>query len=102
MPLWMLIALLALIKLPIAALMLWIPFRNDAVMNAPEPPGQSDDDGGTRATPAGPMDPRPRRPLPSGPSSHPRRRGPHGTPSPPSPPRIRTAAHGARRVRVSH
>jgi hypothetical protein len=102
MPLWMLIALLALIKLPIAALMLWIPFRNDAAMNAPEPPGQSDDDGGTRATPAGPMDPRPRRPPSSGPRSHPPRRGPHATPSPPSPPRVRLAARSARRVRVSH
>jgi hypothetical protein len=102
MPLWTLIALLALIKLPIAALMLWIPFRNDAAMNAQEPPEQSDDDGGTRAMPAGPLDPRPRRPLPSGPRPRPTRRGPHGTPPPPSPPRVRTAARSTRRVRVSH
>lgn len=100
---WMLIALLALIKLPIAALMLWIPFRNDAAMNAPEQPGPSDDDGGTRALPAGPLDPRPRRPSPFGPR-HPRapRRDPHGNPPLPSPPRVRIAASRARRVRVSH
>lgn len=102
MPLWTLIALLALIKLPIAALMLWIPFRDDAAMNAPGPPGQSDEDGGTHATPAGPLDPRPRRPLPSDPRPRAPRRGPHGTPPPSSPPRVRTAARSARGVRVSH
>ncbi len=102
MPLWTLIALLALIKLPIAALMLWIPFRNDAAMNSPEPPGQSDDDGGTKAMPAGPLDPHPRRPLPVGPRPRRPRRGPHGTPPPPSPRRSRTAVRRARRVRVSH
>jgi hypothetical protein len=102
MPLWTLIALLALIKLPIAALMLWMPFRNDAAMNAPEPPGQSDDDGGTRATPAGPLDPHPRQPLPFGPRPRTPRRGPHGTALPPSPPRVRTPARSARRVRVCH
>jgi hypothetical protein len=103
MPLWMLIALLALIKLPIAALMLWIPFRNDAATNAPEPPSQSDDDGGTRAMPAGPLDPRPRRPLPFGPRPRSPRRGPHGSPPPDSPRRVRTpASTPVRRVRVSH
>jgi hypothetical protein len=102
MPMWMLIALLALIKLPIAALMLWIPFRSDAAMNAPEPPGQSDDDGGTRAMPAGPLDPRPRRPSPSGPRPRAPRRDPHGDPPLPSPPRVRIAASRARRVRVCH
>ena len=103
MPLWMLIALLALIKLPIAALMLWIPFRNDVATNAPEPPGQSDDDGGTRTMPAGPLDPRPRRPLPSGPRPRSPRRGPHGSPAPSSPRRVRApASRPARRVRVSH
>ena len=35
----MLIVLLAaLIKLPIAGLMLWIPFRDDEAMRAPEAP----------------------------------------------------------------
>jgi hypothetical protein len=102
MPLWMLIALLALIKLPIAALMLWIPFRNDAAMNASGPPGQSDDDGGTRATPAGPLDPRPRRPLPSGPRPRSPRRGPHGGLRASPPRRVRTPARRRReRVRIS-
>ena len=37
MPLWLWILMLAaLIKLPIAALMLWIPFRNDEAMRVPE------------------------------------------------------------------
>jgi hypothetical protein len=103
MPLWMLIALLAMIKIPIAALMLWIPFRNDAAMHAPEPPGQSDEDGGTRAAPAGPLDPRPRRPLPSGPRPRSPRRGPHGGQPPPSPRRVRTAiARRPQRVRIFH
>jgi hypothetical protein len=103
MPLWMLIALLALIKLPIAALMLWIPFRNDAAMKAPEPPGKSDEDGGTHALPAGPLDPHPRRPLPYGPRPRSPRRGPHGSPPPPAPRRVRALSGGrTRRVRVSH
>jgi hypothetical protein len=98
MPLWLLILLFGLIKLPIAALMLWIPFRNDAAMNASDPPDRSDDDGGSRALPAGPLDP---RPLPSGPFPRGPRRGPHGTPPPPSPRRVRIASFGTRRVRVS-
>jgi hypothetical protein len=102
MPLWSLIVLLALIKLPIAALMLWIPFRSDAAMNAAEPPDRSDDDGGSRALPAGPLDPRPRRPLPSGPFPRRPRRGPHASPAPPSPRRVRASSRGRRRVRVSH
>ena len=101
MPLWTLIALLALIKLPIAALMLWIPFRSDTAMNAPESPGQSDEDGGTRATPAGPLNPRPRRPLPCGPRPRRPRRGPHGAPPPSSPRRVRGSSRTARRVRVA-
>lgn len=101
MPLWMLIVMLALIKLPIAALMLWIPFRSDAAL-AVEPPDRSDEDGGSRALPAGPLDPRPRRPLPSGPFSPRPRRGPHGSPPPPSPRRVRARSHEQRRVRVSH
>ncbi len=56
--------MLALIKLPIAALMLWIPFRYDECDERSDPPGPSEDDGGSRALPAGPLDPRPRRPLP--------------------------------------
>jgi hypothetical protein len=103
MPLWTLIVLLGLIKLPIAALMLWMPFRNDAAVSTNEPPGQSEDDGGSRALPAGPLDPRPRRPLPSGPFPRRPRRGPHGSTPPPSPRRVRIAAsRTTRRVRVSH
>jgi hypothetical protein len=99
MPLWLLIVLLGVIKLPIAALMLWMPFRNDPALNVSEPPDRSDDDGGSRALPAGPLDPRPRRPLPSGPRRP--RRGPHGSPPPPSPRRVRIAARASRGVRVS-
>jgi hypothetical protein len=102
MPLWTLIVLLGLIKLPIAALMLWMPFRNDAAMNTTEPPGQSEDDGGSHALPAGPLDPRPRRPLPSGPFPRRPRRGPHGSAPPPSPRRVRIVSRSSRRVRVSH
>jgi hypothetical protein len=100
MPLWTLIVLLAVIKLPIAAMMLWIPFRNDTAMNSSDPPENSEDDGGSRALPAGPLDPRPRRPLPNGPRRP--RRGPHGSPAPPSPRRVRVASRERRRVRVSH
>jgi hypothetical protein len=102
MQLWMLIVLMGLIKLPIAAMMLWLPFRDDAALDAKEPPGQSDDDGGTRSLPAGPLDPHPRRPLPSGPFPRSPRRGPHGSPPPPSPRRIRTAVPAERRVGASH
>jgi hypothetical protein len=102
MPLWVLIVMLALIKLPIAALMLWIPFRNDAAMNAADPPDRSDDDGGSHALPAGPLDPRPRQPLPGGPFPRRPRRGPHCAPPPPSPPRVRPVSRQRRRVRVAH
>jgi hypothetical protein len=102
MPLWMLILLLmALIKLPIAALMLWLPFRNDEAMTTAERPGQSDDGGGSLSLPAGPLEPHPRSPLSSGPSPRHPRRGPHGAPAPPSPRRVRTVARATRGVRVS-
>lgn len=101
MPLWMLIVLIGLIKLPIAALMLWFPFHDDAALSA-EQSDRSDDEGGSHATPAGPLDPRPRRPLPSGPFPRRPRRGPHGSPPPPSPRRVRSASRGSRRVRVAH
>ena len=85
MSLWLWIAIgLAMVKLPIAALMLWLPFRNDEAMNAPPPSSEdgSDDDGGLHARPHGPVPfgARPRRP----------RRGPHGGGAAPSPPRVRT------------
>ena len=104
MPLWTLIMLLALIKLPLAALMLWIPFRNDAALNVNEPPDRNEEDGGSRALPAGPLDPRPRRPLPSGPfPRRPRRGPPHASTPPPSPRRVRISpSRSSRRGRVSH
>jgi hypothetical protein len=100
MPLWMVILLLATaIKLPIAGLMLWIPFHNDEAMRSPEPPDSSDEDGGSKTLPGGSPHPRPHTPLPRSP-----RRGPHGTPSPAAPRRIRTtaAALGRRRVHIPH
>ena len=102
----MLIMLLGLIKLPIAALMLWLPFHNDEAMRTPDVRGSSDEDGGSLTLPGGAPDPHPR--FPAGPSgggrgarpprrpSHPapvsRRRGPHGTPLPSAPRRIHAAA----------
>ena len=97
MPLWVwMVILAALIKLPIAALLLWIPFRYDESMRVPEAQDSSEEDGGSKALPGGPTDPHPRSPLPRFP-----RRGPHGAPSPPSPPRIRTTLAGRRRVGLS-
>jgi len=97
MSLWMVIVLLGLVKLPVAALMLWIPFRDDQAMGVgvsaeAEGTGDSEDDGGSMALGASPLDPHPRSPRP-----HPRRRGPHGSGTPyPSPRRIRRPAMGAR------
>lgn len=97
MSLWMVIVLLGLVKLPVAALMLWLPFRNDQAMNigavGPETDasGDSEDDGGSIALGASPVDPHPRSPLP-----RPRRRGPHGSGAPSAPQRIRRPAVAAR------
>jgi hypothetical protein len=88
MSLWLIIVLLGLLKLPIAALMLWMPFRDDhttrALASTSADPAQaedSDEEGGSPALPASPPNPHPRSPRP-----RPRRRGPHdsggGTPSP--------------------
>jgi hypothetical protein len=97
MPFWVwMVMLAALIKLPIAALLLWIPFRYDESMRVPEPQDSSEEDGGSKALPGGPKDPHPRSPLPRNP-----RRGPHGQPSPASPSRIRTTLAGPRRVGLS-
>lgn len=97
MPLWLWILLAAaLIKLPIAALMLWIPFRDDEAVASPDvPDSSSEDDGGSKALPSGPLDPHPRTPKPRTP-----RRGPHGSPPPGSPPRVRTGLGGRRPVRA--
>jgi hypothetical protein len=116
MSLWMVIVLLGLVKLPVAALMLWIPFREDQAMGVSTTTtdtegADSEDDGGSMVLEASPVDPHPRSPRPC-----PRRRGPHGSDTPSSPRRIRrpaataglrttmTRAHGrgvvARRVRA--
>jgi hypothetical protein len=91
MSLWLVIVILGLLKLPVAALMLWIPFREDHALRAPatgedaDAAGDSDDEGGSLALGASPLDPHPRSPRP-----HPRRRGPHSSDgTPPSPRRIR-------------
>jgi hypothetical protein len=104
MPLWMLIvSLVVLLKLVIASLMLWIPFRNDAAMQmtdtAPVAPTASDDDGGSRTLPDGPQ----HGPHPRTPSPHLPRRGPHGSePAPSSPARVRppTPVVSAKRIRA--
>ncbi len=88
---WVLL-LAALIKLPIAALMLWIPFRYDEAAY-PDPSDSSEDEGGSKALPGGPLNPHPRTPLPR----HPRR-GPHGSPT--SPPRVRSPLRGRTTVRA--
>ena len=98
MSLWLWILLLvALVKLPLAGLMLWIPYRYDESMSSPEPTDPSDEDGGSKALPGGPLDPHPRAPLPRNP-----RRGPHGSPGLPPPARVRTTARSRLPVRVSH
>jgi len=94
MPLWVWILMLAaFVKLPIAGLMLWIPFRDAAAMRSTDVSDSSEEDGGSKALPGSPLDPHPRGPLPRRP-----RRGPHGSPAPPSPPRVRTTARSTRRV----
>jgi hypothetical protein len=92
---WILLIGTLVIKLPIVALMLWIPFRNDEAMRAPDTPGSSEEDGGSKALPGGPLDPHPRRPLPRWP-----RRGPHGSPQTPAPRRTRSPLQGPRRVSI--
>jgi len=93
---WMWVLLLfGLVKLPIAGLMLWIPFRYDESQQVGEPTDSSEEDGGSKALPGGPMNPHPRSPLPRLP-----RRGPHGAPSPPSPPRSRGRQPSPRPLRA--
>jgi hypothetical protein len=93
---WIWVLLFAgLVKLPIAALMLWIPFRYDEAQIVSDASDSSEEDGGSKALPGGPLNPHPRSPLPRSP-----RRGPHGTPSPPSPPRVRTPLRSTTPVRA--
>ena len=98
MSLWMLFVLLALIKLPLIGLMLWMPFRNDEAVIASEFVDSSDsseEDGGSHTLPASPIDPHPRMPLPRSP-----RRDPHGSPATPAPARMRTPVR-AKGVKIS-
>jgi hypothetical protein len=93
---WMWVLLLAgLIKLPIAALMLWIPFRYDESQVVNDVSDSSEEDGGSKALPGGPLNPHPRGPLPRNP-----RRGQHGSPSPSSPPRVRRPVRAVTPFRV--
>jgi hypothetical protein len=87
MSLWLLFTLIGLIKLLMASLMLWLPFRSDAAMSAlnDENRAEPDDEGGSKTLPGTPSEPHPKLPGPHRP-----RRGPHGSPSPPSPARVRT------------
>lgn len=94
MPLWLLLAIVALVKIPLAALLLWVPLRSDDAMNAthdagsaPQPPTE-EGDGGGRVTRSPPRHPRPRHPLPAGP-----RRDPHRSGSTSAPARARTRTH---------
>jgi hypothetical protein len=95
MSVWVLVFLVAAVKIPIAALMLWLPFRSDRARLADEGVDDSSEnggDGGIKAAPERPREPHPRSPL-----GRPRRRGPHGTPA--SPERVRTP--GVQRQRAT-
>jgi len=108
MSLWMaILLLLGVVKLPIAALMLWLPFHNDEALRGGEAAASSNEDGGSAAFPAGPLDPHPTVPGPPRPRRRPpghgspapqraaRRRGVHG-PLPPAPARVRPPARNPR------
>jgi hypothetical protein len=86
--LWPMLITLALVKLAVASMMLWLPFRTDSAVVAVDDPPRSDSDddggGGSKVSSENPSDPHPRRPRPRQP-----RRGPHGSPSPPAPRRFR-------------
>ncbi|HTA14606.1 MAG TPA: hypothetical protein VK781_07090 [Solirubrobacteraceae bacterium] len=88
MSLWLLFTLIGLVKLVVASLMLWVPFRSDAAMSAldDESRTDADEDGGSKTLPGPSKEPHPKLPFPRGP----RHRGPHGSPAPPSPARVRT------------
>src|ERR1022692_1928875 len=87
MSLWLLLGLMGLIKLTIASLLIWLPYRSDSAISALGDRKNSDsgeDEGGSKPLPGPPTEPHPRLPLPHRP-----RRGPHGSPSAPSPARVR-------------
>lgn len=89
--LWLLLTMLGLIKLVVASLMLWLPFRSDSAMSALEDHAGADSDdgeGGSKTLTGSGSDSHPRLPLMNGP-----RRGPHGSPAAPSPARVRKHPH---------
>lgn len=88
MSLWLVLALMAFVKIVMASVMLWVTLRSDSAMSVAEDerPPDSDDEGGSKVLPGASQDPHPRWPP-----SHRPRRGPHGSPSPPSPARRRLA-----------
>lgn len=87
MSIWVLLFIVAAVKIPIAALMLWLPFRSDKAQRDDEADSPPDGgDGGTKVPPTRPQEPHPRGPL----HWRPRRRGPHGSPA--SPDRVRRPA----------
>ncbi len=104
MPFWVWILFFAaLVKIPLAGLMLWIPYRNDQAMNAADDvPDSSEEDGGSKALPGGPLDPHPRSPHPRAPRPRKPRRGPHGSPSAPARVRTRMRSMRTRPLRASH
>jgi hypothetical protein len=83
---WVVLLTVGLIKLPIAALMLWMPFRSDAALES-LPPNESaaedtsgEDDGGSKTLPGFGRDPDPHRypRAPLGGRGRRPRRGPPG------------------------
>ena len=97
MPLWVWMVLLAaLIKLPIAGLLLWIPFRYDESMQAPEEAqDSSEEDGGSRPSRPVRRIPHPRGPCPTAAAGRTATRRP-------APRRVRTTVTSTRRVGVAH
>jgi hypothetical protein len=82
MSVWVLLFVVAAVKIPLAAMMLWWPFRSDAAAlpeDEADSPSDGGGDGGTKAPPT-----RPQQPHPRGPLGRPRQRGPHGSPASPS------------------
>jgi hypothetical protein len=63
MSLWLVILALALIKLPLLALLLWLAFRSEPQTTTPVVSDDGDDDGGSPADHQHPRGPRPHVPL---------------------------------------
>jgi hypothetical protein len=90
---WIFIGIVALLKLPLAAVMLWYPFRKERLESQVENEGPQAEEGDDGDGGGGPT--RPRLPAP--------RRGPHNEPPPPSPARVRLPwSSRLRRQRVTH